>query len=355
MQSRERVSRSIHFEEPDRLPICYVFSSEFVRKYAQELNEFLKDYPSDFGPAGFKIPEEEEETYPKEYKDEWGCVWLDLLSGMMGEVKKPALKDWNQLKNFRVPPLPYENEENFKLLKENIERNHSQGYYVSIWGCFRGGFNLFERMQWLRGIENFYVDLVANKEKVEELADIITEEYLLKAAKYLIKAGVDGFTLADDWGSQKDLLISPKLWREIFKPRYQRVIDFVHSQKVNLTFHSDGYIMQILPDFIEMGVDVLYPQFSCTSFEELAKICRGKISILTDVDRQYLLPYGKPSEMKEYVKNMIKTLATSKGGLILRGSVGHEVPLKNVEAMYEAFWEYGKSYKKLTGERENDR
>ena len=264
-------------------------------------------------------------------------------------MKEHPLKNWNQLKEFRVPSLPYEKEEYFKEFKESIEKSHRAGYYVAIWGCcFRGGFNLFERMQWLRGIENFFVDLVANRKEVEKLADTITEEYLLKGVKYLAEAGVDGFYLADDWGSQKSLLISPKMWREMFKPRYQKVIDFAHGQEIDVIFHSDGYIMEIIPDFIEMGVDVLYPQFSCVSFEKLAKVSKGKICIFTDVDRQYLLPYGKPSEIKKYVKNMIRTLATPKGGLILRGSVGPEVPLENVKAMYEAFWEYGRNYKKLT-------
>lgn len=351
MKSKERVYRTIHFKEPDRLPIFYTFEEGFVRRYKNELKKFLKDYPSDFafdGSVNFQIQEQEEEIYPRKYKDEWGCEWLDLLPGIMGEVKEPPLKDWNQLRNFQVPALPYENKENFKLLESAIKEKHAQGYYVTIWGPFRGGFNLFERMQWLRGVENFFIDLMENKDKIKELAEIITEEYLLKGAYYLIKAGVDGFFLADDWGSQKNLLISPAMWREIFKPRYRRVIEYIHSQGKDVFFHSDGYIMQIIPDLIEIGVDVLNPQFSCMSLEELARVCKGKICILADVDRQYILPYGKDYEIRDYVKNMIETLSTQEGGLILRGSVSSIDPLKNVKTMYKSFWEFGNNYRQLT-------
>lgn len=133
-------------------------------------------------------------------------------------------------------------------LKRSIEKRHNQGYWVGApWGCEGHGFNLFERMQWLRGVETFFMDLIEYRDKVEELAEM----------------------------------------------------------------------------------------------------CKGKMCILTDVDRQHLLPYGKPSEVKEYVRNMIETLAAPDGGLILRGSVESITPLENVKAMYEAFWEYGKNYKQL--------
>ncbi len=100
-------------------------------------------------------------------------------------------------------------------------------------------------------------------------------------------------------------------------------------------------IMEIVPDLVEIGLNVINPQFSCMDLKELGKITNHKLCISTDVDRQQVLPFGTPEEVREYVRNVFELLARPEGGLIWRGEVGPDVPLENVEAMLKAFYEFG--------------
>ena len=107
-------------------------------------------------------------------------------------------------------------------------------------------------------------------------------------------------------------------------------------------FHSDGNIMEIIPDLIEIGVDMLNPQLKAVGIDRLAKQFGGKICIRSDLDQQYILPKGSPQEVKRHVLEVIRALGDFRGGLIACGQLGPDVPLKNAEAMMKAFYDYGK-------------
>jgi uroporphyrinogen-III decarboxylase len=156
-----------------------------------------------------------------------------------------------------------------------------------------------------------------------------------------LRLGVDGIGFGDDWGTQTQLMISPRLWREFFKPRYKKMFDLIHSAGAHVYFHSDGMTLEIVPDLIEIGVDVLNPQFSCLDLKALAQISGGKVCIATDLDRQFVLPFGTPEEVREHVREVVKTLWHPHGGIIGRGEIGPDVPLENAEAMFQAFREFG--------------
>jgi hypothetical protein len=100
--------------------------------------------------------------------------------------------------------------------------------------------------------------------------------------------------------------------------------------------------MDIVPDLIEIGADVLNLQFSCIDLQQLQMLAQGKVCILTDLDRQYLLPFGRPEEIDPYVEQVMRLFATPRGGIILRGKIESDVPMANVEAMYSSFDKHGK-------------
>jgi len=168
-------------------------------------------------------------------------------------------------------------------------------------------------------------------------------EYCLKSLSFVLEAKPDAVTFSDDWGAQDRLMVNPSFWREFFKPRYKEMFKIVHDHGAYVYFHSDGYILDIIPDLAEIGVDILNPQFSCFRLEELAETVHDKICIASDIDRQYILPKGSPEEVEAYVKNVIELFShDGRGGLICRGEINIDVPLENVEAMYKAFEKYGK-------------
>ena len=153
--------------------------------------------------------------------------------------------------------------------------------------------------------------------------------------------GFHGIHFADDWGGQYRLLIRPDTWRRLFKPRYAEMFRVVRSAGMDVWYHSDGMIADILGDLIEIGVDVLNCQTTVMGLDWVAANARGKVAFRTDIDRQGVMPFGTPSEVREEVQRVFEACGTPAGGLIACGEVGPETPLANIRAMYEAFAEFG--------------
>lgn len=344
MTSRERVRRAIEFKAPDRIPIMHACLPAATEKYGSELQEIMRQYPSDFGineemdliliDRGKVMP-----TYRKgRYRDEWGAVWQNVYNGILGQVKVHPLQDWKALEDYQFPD-PLKGIE-FKEVRELIEKSGHQRYIIG-WAPSPGYISLFERMIFLRGFETVLIDLVEEREELEVMVDGILNYNLMLIQKWS-ELDVDGIAFGDDWGTQTQLMVNPKLWREFFKPRYKRMFDLVHEGGKHVHFHSDGRIAEIIPDLIEIGVDVLNPQHSIMDLSELKKMVKGKICIRSDIDCQYVLPYGTEQEVKNHIKEVIKAFSDYNGGLILHGEIQPSILFSNVRAMYETFWKYGR-------------
>ena len=338
MISRERVLRAINFKGVDRVPIMHGTIPAAFLKYGKDLVGLYQKYPSDFEPPPKKAPglEELEGIYRKgTFCDEWGCVWRTLEDGILGEYIAPPLEDWNKLESYKFPDLTPD-EEKTRQDKEVVKKN-KENYFVIV-GAYGLNF-VFEKMQSLRGVENLMVDFIKQPDEVSILLDKLFD-YALEKTRLTLELEPDGIMFGDDWGTQQNLLISPELWRKFFKPGYKKLFDLVHNKGAISYFHSDGQIMEIIPDFIEIGLDVLNPQFSCMDLEELARVTKNNLCISSDIDRQHILPFGKPEEVKEYVERVLEIFDAKNGGFIARGEINRDVPLENVEAMFQAFLEY---------------
>jgi uroporphyrinogen-III decarboxylase len=185
------------------------------------------------------------------------------------------------------------------------------------------------------------VDFIRRPKQLYALADYLFD-YCLHSLSLVLEAKPDAIFFSDDWGTQDRLMVRPEFWRAFFKPRYKKMFSLVHDHDAYVYFHSDGYIMDIIPDLAEISVDILNPQFSCFKLEELADVVHNRLCISSDIDRQYLLPKGTPREIDSYIKKVVDLFShEGKGGLICRGEINIDVPLKNVVAMYQAFEKYG--------------
>lgn len=100
-------------------------------------------------------------------------------------------------------------------------------------------------------------------------------------------------------------MINPATWRRLFKPYYKKLFDEVHRMGLHVHFHTDGHILDIIPDLIEIGVDVLNPQFSTMDIGKLSSVIRRRVCIRSDIDRQYILTRASPEEVREYVRKII--------------------------------------------------
>jgi len=199
---------------------------------------------------------------------------------------------------------------------------------------------LFERAYSLRGLENFLVDLYINRDFAEELLEKITL-YQMEIAKRYIAEGVDCGRTGHDYGSQKGMLFSAELWREMFKPRLKRIWDVYKNAGLPVIYHSCGDFRDIIPDFIEMGLDVLHPvQPQAMPIEELA-VYTGRLTFYGGLSNQITLPFGTPEDVDAEVKRTIAVLGKN-NGFILAPSNGitTDTPLENILAMLEAAKKY---------------
>ncbi len=195
---------------------------------------------------------------------------------------------------------------------------------------------MFETAWALRGYEKTLMDLILNHDYVKKLFEI-PFAYHLTAAKKLVELGVDMIWIGDDVGCQDQMLISPDTWRQLFKPYMATFISSLKdiNPEVKIAYHSDGVINQIIPDLIEIGLDVLNPiQPQCMDPAQIKKQYGTNLCFWGTIDEQHTLPFGTPEDVKNEVITRLKTIGKS-GGLII-GPTHHiqlDTPLENFQAM----------------------
>ena len=207
--------------------------------------------------------------------------------------------------------------------------------FMLVWGT---AIRPFERMQFLRGTEALFIDLAYGTAEVMQLREMV-HEYCLRELELWAQTDVDGIAFMDDWGAQDKLLISPTMWRSLFKPLYAEYVDIIHAAGKFAFMHSDGHIAAIYPDIVEMGVDAINSQLFCMDIEKLAQEFKGKITFWGEIDRQNLMPFGTVEEVKEGVRRVRRALDDGRGGLIAECEWGIDVGAQNVAAVYDAWAE----------------
>jgi uroporphyrinogen decarboxylase len=203
----------------------------------------------------------------------------------------------------------------------------------------------FETPFTLRGIEQFYVDLGTEEDWLPVFLDYITDASA-EDARIAALAGADIFGIGDDLGSQRGLLISPDQWRRLFKPRLKRIIEAVKNNSRTTAFflHSDGLITEIIPDLIEVGVDILNPIQPEVMDPARIKTDFGKALIFYGaISVQHTLPFGTPDDVMREVKLRMETIGAG-GGYIMTPShlLDEAIPWENIEAFFRAAQTYGK-------------
>ncbi len=204
---------------------------------------------------------------------------------------------------------------------------------------------IFELSWYLRGMENLLTDFMVNEKIANTLLDVITDIRCFQTEKFA-QAGVDILRLGDDVGSQKRMIMSPELWRKYLKPRLRKVIQIAKrvNPDIHIFYHSDGYIEPIIPDLIQIGVDILNPiQPECMDPAKLKHQYGNKLSFWGTIGCQKTMPFGSPEDVKQEVKLRMQTVGQG-GGLLLAPThiLEPEVPWENVLAFFEAVEKYGR-------------
>lgn len=286
---RDVVRRTIRFEGADRIP--YWLTPEFGSDFADVAMNPSPD------------------ARPKNGVDEWGCVWENIGVSNLGEVKHPVLTDWAHWGKLAIPDI--RDPRRWECLKGARDRAGDK-FLLSY------GVSLYERVHFLRGLEDTWTDIHTNPEELGRLIDVLVEMNLYAIARYA-EAGADGYMWCDDWGLQDRLMISPDSWREIWRPRYARVYRAAHDAGLLTFLHSCGDITAILEDLIEIGLDVIQmDQQENMGLERLGRQFGGRITFWNPVDIQATMAHGSLDEIRDYCRRMGKTLGRPTGGFIAK-------------------------------------
>ncbi len=269
-----------------------------------------------------------------ESTDIWGCHWIYPLESHDGQCTGHPIASWSDLRTYQ-PPDP-EKHTDWKQAEKNIQEARSQGKVAH--GGTDHGF-IFLRLTYLRGFSNLMMDIADGLPELDELIGMISG-YWFQVVKRWVELGVDTIGFGDDLGLQDSLPMNPAAWRRYIKPAYQRIFSYCRSNGVHVSLHSDGYILDIIPDLIECGVSQLNPQDLVNGLDNLARTARGRVFLHLDIDRQRVTVFGKPDEIKTHIFDCVRKLGSPKGGLSFIWYVFPPTPLENIEAGARAMHEY---------------
>ena len=262
-----------------------------------------------------------------EATDDWGCVFHNIQRGVIGEVKDPQVRDedWLDAKNVHIP----EEWLSFDVDKVNQSCKNSDKFITSP--CIA---RPFEQLQFIRGTTDLYMDLMDPPKGMLEFIEKMHDFYVRLCEKWA-QTDVDAISFMDDWGSQNDLLIPPRVWEQFFAPIYRDLIDIAHKHGKKTFMHSDGNTLRIIPMLIDMGLDALNTQIFCIGVENLKQF-RGKITFWGEMCRQHLLPHGTIADIDRAVDSIMDNLWQD-GGVIAQCEFGAGAKPENVYRLYEYF------------------
>ena len=222
--------------------------------------------------------------------------------------------------------IGYGSYEDFRRTVHHLKEHTDAYVLVTIWGSH------FEKANFARGIENFLADMAGEPEYARKMLNFIIHKNLVMLENIVHTPGLDGILLGSDWGSQRDLLMSPEVWREMIAPGEQKEYDLLHEAGLDVWVHSCGDIRKIMSDLYRMGVDVLNPiQPECMDIFELKKLYGDKMTFWGGISTQQTLPMGTPDDVRRECEAITAALSQN-GGYIIAPSqeIQADVPYENL-------------------------
>ena len=363
MNSHERVKRALRRDGlPDRVPLEFDLSRPLLEAFSQKLDmpiDWQPHYYEDLKyrtsgndlrvamgsdcvlvgggvPADWTVEEAEDGSIVNEFgmRMKMGIGWYDVIKG--------PLEDCTTVEQVMDLPFPDPDDDaRYVDAKRYIDKYKGEHFIIGTVEL-----TMFEMAWHMTGLQKFMTDMALGEPYVEALIDR-TMAFSLAVGKRLVELGVDGIWTGDDFGAQNGMMVSPNMWRDIFKPRMAEV--FRQFKAVNpdviTMYHCDGAIAPILPDLIEIGLEVFNPvQPNVPGHEpdELKAQFGDSLSFWGGIDQQYLLPRGTPKEIEADVKAKIEALGPGGGYMVAPAHILQgDTPVENVEAFIEAVKRHG--------------
>ncbi|MGQ9629384.1 MAG: uroporphyrinogen decarboxylase family protein [bacterium] len=331
MNLKERVIAQINHRETDRIP----YTIDFEGDVAERLDAY-------YGSAAWRdlidnsirhIPGPNlgvDEKAGPFYTDPFGSTWR--LDRRPFHLVEPALKE-PSLDNFKFPDVDACFEPKWKeRALQAIDELKDHFLVVGF------GFGLFERTWTLRGFNEALMDSAADPNFYDELVERVAN-HQMEIIERLLELPVDGIMFSDDWGYQRGVLLGPERWRHFLKPRLARMYARVHEKGKYAISHCCGSVADVMPDIIEIGLDVLQSvQPEAMNPYELKRLYGDEIAFWGGLGSQSTIPFGTPDEIRAEVERLCREMGRG-GGYILgpAKALQPETPTENAAAVVEAF------------------
>ncbi len=380
MTSRERVLKALNHEIPDRVPIdlggfqtgihkrAYadliahlgmkeeIEMLDPVQQLAKPSEDVLKRFHVDIryicahGPDSFKgaiVQNSRDGRLWHDLRDEFGVIWsmpddqqlyMDISHHPLADAAVADLDDY---------PFPDGGDKSrFTGVREQaLQIRKETPYAISTGIC--GG--IYETCWYMRGLEKWYMDMVQNPEFCEALLDKMLKFWMDYFVGFMAEVGdiIDIVMTGDDLAGQDGPLFSPEFYRKIVKPRQKKLVQHIKSlTSAKIWYHTCGGCTEYIPDLIDNGIDILNPiQISARDMDpRMLKEKYGDKLVLWGgaIDAQHILPFAKPSEIREHVRRNLEILKPG-GGFVFNNvhNIQVGVPAENIVALFDAAYEFG--------------
>ncbi len=301
MNGKERVLATINHQPVDRTPLdCWLYQKQFVEKLEAEYGsrkQFWDEFNIDIV-IGF-VP------YPNQLGRQ-----VDVTELAQVELGDPHDPNWLTFTAWN-PDFAGIN------VQQAVARYGDRRAIIAhIWGIVEGTSTFL-------GIENCWANLGLKPELMTAWFDRYAD-WLCGLVDSCIEAGVDVITLSDDWGSNQNMLFSPRMWRKMIRPYAERVVNQARSRQVPVNLHSDGYIMNIMEDLVEMGYGMMHPVQESAGMEprQIKENYGDKLVIYGSLDVVDGLLAYEGAELDQYITDRFEIYAPG-GGFIF--NTGHFV------------------------------
>ncbi len=329
LSSRELVRKAIEFDNPPCLPYSSMspLSGDFCEYRVLEIVASL--FQKDKKPFGTV------------YYDEWG-VGLEVTGRDWDQAIHYPLQNLSTLDSYHFPPAI--TPERLAWAFPHLQRGAEEGKYV----IGRDPIMMAERVRSLMGFEEMMMAPYTHPDELCALLARLTS-MTIEAIEFWASLGyVHGFMTSQDWGLQTGLQMKPETFREFYKPYYAQLTDACHRHGLHLMWHNCGYIVDIIPDMIELGVDVVQlDQPRVMGHQLLAERFGGRIAFFNSVDIQFMVQPDVPltdRQIEDEVAEMVRPFHTLPGGLLLRQYIApHSVGITEHQnrVAHAAFLKYG--------------
>jgi uroporphyrinogen decarboxylase len=348
IQSRERVLRALSHEEPDRVPLFAPNVMNTRTPYDEQVQQFLDTFAFDrFAQPGRLVdhPSDRREVTSDIYVDGYGCQYEYRGVGLPYCVHSPLANahtiadveafDWPD------PELPGQIADD---TLERVQAACAQGRHAITVGLAP----IFHQYHYLRGFEQWMLDVKLNPGVHEAIASRVSHIHGTLLTRLLEQVGafVDIVTGGDDFGWSVAPYMSPQDFRRLVKPHYRKLIGCIKRRYPHIKFylHSHGQILDLVPDLVECGVDILNPILPLDHMDPTVLKSRfgNLLCFHGGIDVEHILPFGTVREVRDHVRKVIDVLAPGGGYWFKAQVISPVIPPENVIAAYEAALEYGR-------------